>query len=292
MHEIAGVVLAQFQTSGISMAIAAGALIVSIVSYRRSGPRISVNLSTPIIIDPKFPRWHGRAAVIVKITNDGASPMQVQGVYLESPAGRVYGESQPEKGIELPYSLEARGGQLVWLFDRQQLRNTARRDAGESQVAFRAVVESGSARYKSKDVEVVHPLEPRRAPRRKTSLRGRTAKRLGDLFSPRPQVEGLALIDSVDLKQGTYGLRVKNFGGGVARGATVELLRHLDSGSMERIGQPIPVGAIVRHRTVTIAVPLQEEEELYWYLRYKGRVRAGAGAMTWQEALELQKNDS
>lgn len=274
------------------MVIAAGALVVSLVSYRRSGPRIRVKLSTPIIIDPKFPRWHGRAAVIVTITNDGASPMQIQRVYLESPAGRVSGEPQPDRGITLPHSLEARGGQLVWLFDRQQLRNTARSDARESQVSFRAVVESGSAKYRSKDVEVVHPLEPRKAPRRKSSLRDKAVRRFEDLFSPRPQVEGFARVDSIDLDSGTYGLPVKNFGGGVTRGATVELIRHLDSGSKERIGQPIPVGAISRHGSVTIHVPLQEEAELYWYIRYKGRLRGGAGAITRQEALELTKDDA
>lgn len=289
MTALMEVVATQMRSGGLSIAIAAGALVLSIASYRRSGPRVRVALSKAIIIDPKAPRWHGRSAVIVKITNDGASPIQVQQVYLDSPAGRVTGEPQPNKDYKLPYSLEARGGQLVWLFDRQALRDTAGRDAGEEQVQYVAVMESGTSKYKSKDVEVVHPLEPRKLARRDRRFGEKLIEKARDIFTPRPQVEGLTRVDTIDLTSGSYGFRVRNFGGGLARQLTVELMRQDENGKMERLGEPIPIPSIWRHRTVTVTVPLQDEGGLSWYLRYKGRARVGAGAMTKAEAVELQK---
>lgn len=288
MNEVLDVLVGQFKTSGLSMTIAAGALVLSLVSYRRSGPRVRVTLSTAIMVNPDVPRWHGHSAVIATITNDGASPIQVQRVYLDSSAGRVTGVPQPSRGLKLPHSLEARGGQLTWLFDRQDCRDAAGRDAGESQVAFVAVVESGTSKYKSKDVEVVHPLEPRKLPSRNRRLREKLKEKIRDALDPHPQVEGLTRIDTINLDSDSYGFRVRNFGGGVVRGATVELMRHNESGAMERIGQPIPLPPVWRHQTVTVTVPLQDEEELFWHIRYRGRAGAGAGAMTRTEAIDFQ----
>lgn len=267
----------------IPILISLASFIFAVFAFRSSRPRVSVSLSSAILIDQGGSDWDGRSAVILVVTNSGASPVQLQGVELVSRVGRLQGRANPQT-LALPSAIEANGGRGTWLFDRNELRALARRDGGEEQVQFRGVIISGRTHYRSRSVEVVHPLEPQKLPNRKALMAVRLRRWVESWTTPRVQPDLFISLDSVDLVGRTYGVEVRNHGGGVARGVTLELMREREEvngqSRMERIIDPIPVGWVLRNRSRVVRVPLQEEAGRTWWLRYKGQALSGVSAQT------------
>lgn len=238
------------------------------------------------MVAPPSSRWSGRAVAVVTVTNDGASPVRVQRVFMRSSSRSVVGEYQGAGS--LPCSIEPYGGRAVWYFDRQTLRDAAAADGGDQSVSFQAVVASGTKTFKSRDVEEVHPNEPLQQPKHRQSFVSRQRRRWRDWTSPHLIPGMVTRLDSIDLAAGTYELQVHNLGGGLARGATLELLRSRDgSHRRERVGEPTPVGRLFRHKSKTLTVSLQDEAGLFWYVRHRGSVGQGTSAMTRVEAEAL-----
>src|SRR5699024_12545204 len=109
--------------------------------------------------------------------------------------------------------------------DLFEMRNFAAKDAGNTEVNFRAVVKSGGKKLKSRTVEPVHPNEPQQVPRRKPPLWERMKSFFKDLFVPRliPQsAHGWgSRIEDIDLENNRYRIQVSNLGGGIVRGAVL-----------------------------------------------------------------------
>lgn len=279
-------VIEQLSSTWIANIVAIVAIGLSATALKRSGPHVRVQLKSAIMMGQGPSRWNGRSAVIVTVTNNGSSPVRIQRVSLSSVSGGVAGEPAPGTPA-LPCSIEAHGGSGVWLFDRQDLRETAAHNAGEEEVSFRATVLSGSVKYTSKQVETVHPDEPAKQPRKKLGRMERMCIRLSALVRPHVQPINAVVVDGIHFEKNTYELCIRNFGGGFARGATLELLSDEESGRRKRIAPPIKVPTLWRRRSVLLTVPLQEQEGLTWWIRYQGRLMSGVGAMTRAEASRL-----
>lgn len=76
---------------------------------------------------------------------------------------------------------------------------------------------------------------------------------------------------------------MSNLGGGIARGAELELHASSSSGTYrrERVGEPIPLPCLGRKQERLIWVPFAEEEGQTWWIRFKGRIsEQGVGANT------------
>lgn len=258
------------------------ALIVSILAFRRSGPRVTVTLSSAMLASHD-PRWNGRSAAVIDVTNDGARPIQIQSVYLISAAGAIGGETVGK--ISMPYSLQAYGGTQHWYIDRDKLRRIARSDGGEEVVEFRAIVQSGRRKYHSKTTESVHPLEPQKTASTRLPFRDRLRMRVRWWVKPAPQLMYISKINEVDVRNGRAHVFVYNAGGVVAHGLTLELMEQTTEGR-RRLLPRISVPPVRRRKTVDVEVPLVDRPGLLWCLRVRGRARASQGAMTKSKAAE------
>lgn len=274
----------------IPIGISLASLGFAILAFRSSRPRVRVTMKSAFLVGESGTRWANRSAVFVEVTNKGASPVQVQAVELVSAAGSLTGESNPHTQ-SVPCAIEGNGGRGIWLFDRYEMRAVARADGGDQQIEFRAVVTSGRTRYRSRDVEAVHPLEPTRTPMWRAGARARIGTFINSWARPRLQVDMITRVEFIDLKAGTYRVGVTNHGGGIARGVTLELMRERQGPvgrlELERVGPPVPVGWIARKKTRTVTIPLQDEEDLTWWVRHDGRARSGTGATTRRTATEI-----
>ena len=280
--------------SGFANVIALLAFAMSLYALWRSAPRLKVELrGGGIIIDPKVPRWNGKPTSFVTVTNHGQAPAYVQSVYLISRLGslRAHYVNSHQHDVEEersgPVEIAPNGGSETWIVDRFEMRDFAAKDAGNTEVNFRAVVKSGGKKLKSRTVEPVHPNEPQQVPRRKPPLWERMKSFFNDLFVPRlfPQsAHGWgARIEDIDLENNRYRIRVSNLGGGIARGAELELHASSSSGTYrrERVGEPIPLPCLGRKQERLIWVPFAEEEGQTWWIRFKGRIsKQGLGANT------------
>lgn len=274
------------------------ALIVSVRAFRKSGPRLTVKLGGSVIVDSKVPRWNLQPVEFVTVTNRGAAPAYVQSVYLESSRGSVPAnyvdvvDYDVEEDRSKPIEIAANGGKEVWMVHRQQLRDLAARHASDTEVKFRARVESGGKKLKSRTSEIVHPNEPRQVPTRKQSVYSRSKKLLQSYFIPKPvpdYVGGRGLrVEDLDLAKGQYQILVKNEGGGVVRGATLELLASTQDGNPRkvRVGEPISIPALRSRQAHPVWVPLADDGEWAWWVRFNGKISGnGLGAVT-REAAE------
>ena len=218
--------------SGFANVVALLAFAVSLYALRRSAPRLKVELrGGGIIIDPKVPRWDGKPTSSVTVTNHGQAPAYVQSVYLTSRLGslRAHYVNSHQHDVEEersgPVEIAPNGGSETWIVDRFEMRDFAAKDAGNTEVNFRAVVKSGGKKLKSRTVESVHPNEPQQVPRRKPPLWERMKSFFKDLFVPRliPQsAHGWgSRIEDIDLENNRYRIQVSNLGGGIVRGAVL-----------------------------------------------------------------------
>lgn len=262
--------------------LSTGALIVSILAFRRSGPKVTVTLSSVMLVGQNS-KWGSMPAAVIDVTNDGTRPIQVQSVSLVSAAGSVRAEKLGK--VSRPISLQAYGGTQHWYVRRDDLRRVARSDGGEKPVEFRAVVQSGRRKYKSRTTESVHPLEPQKSADRRLPFCDRLSSRVQGWISPSPQVMGVSTLTEEDFRNERAHLLVHNSGGGIARGLTLELMERTDDGR-RRILSPISVPSIRRRKTVSVEVPLVDRPNLFWYLRFRGRTTIGQGAMTKSRAAE------
>lgn len=280
--------------SGFANVVALLAFAVSLYALRRSAPRLKVELrGGGIIIDPKVPRWDGKPTSSVTVTNHDQAPAYVQSVYLTSRLGslRAHYVNSHQHDVEEersgPVEIAPNGGSETWIVDRFEMRDFAAKDAGNTEVNFRAVVKSGGKKLKSRTVEPVHPNEPQQVPRRKPPLWERMKSFFKDLFVPRliPQsAHGWgSQIEDIDLENNRYRIQVSNLGGGIVRGAVLELHASSSSGTYrrERVGEPIPLPCLGRKQERLIWVPFAEEEDQTWWIRFKGRTsKQGVGANT------------
>lgn len=279
--------------SAFSNLVALAAFGISLYALRKSVPRLKVELREGIIADPKVPRWSGKPAVFVTVTNQGAAPAYVQSVYLASRLGSLrahYVDSHKhdvEEERSGPVEIAPHGGSERWIVSRFEMRDFAARDAGDTEVEFRAVVKSGGKELQSRTVEPVHPNEPQQVAQRKPPLRERVKSLFKALFVPWPVPTSAAGWGSrgedIDLEKNQYRIRVQNLGGGVVRGAVLELHASSPLGThrRERIGDPIPLPRLGRKQERLIWVPFAEEEGQTWWIRFKGRTSTqGVGAAT------------
>src|SRR5699024_4446684 len=149
--------------SGFANVVALLAFAVSLYALRRSAPRLKVELrGGGIIIDPKVPRWGGKPTSSVTVTNHGQAPAYVQSVYLTSRLGSTradYVNSHPPHGDEersWPVEMAPNGGSETWIVDTFEMRDSAAKEAGNTEANCRAVVKSGGKKLKTRTVEPVH----------------------------------------------------------------------------------------------------------------------------------------
>ena len=284
--------------SAFSNLVALAAFIVSLYALRKSAPRLKVELRGSTVIDPKVPRWSGKPAAFVKVTNDGAAPAYVQSVYLTSRLGslRAHYVNSHKHDVEEersgPVEIAPNGGAELWIVNRFEMRDFAAREAGDTEVKFRAVVKSGRRKLKSRAVESVHPNEPQQVPQRKQPWRDRVKILFKELFIPWPIPVSAAgygsRMEDIDLQRNRYRIRVKNLGGGVVRGAVLEL--HASSPSAtyrrERIGEPIPLPCLGRKQERLMWVPFAKEEDQTWWIRFNGRTSTQGVEATTREQVE------
>lgn len=283
--------------SAFSNLVALASFAVSAYALQKSSPRLKVELSGSLIIDPKLPRWNGKPAEFITVTNYGAAPAYVQRAYLTSRLGGVpahHVDSQKhdvEEGRSGPVKVAPNGGVEHWIVDRFELRDFAARDAGDTVVNFRAVVDAGGKKLKSRTVEPVHPNEPRQVAQRKPSWRERAKNLVKDLFIPQPFLLSASgwgtRMEDLDLENNRYRIRVKNMGGGFVMGAVLELHALSASGTYrrERVGEPIPLPSLGRKQERLVWVPFAEAEGMDWWIRFNGRVSGqGLGATTRERA--------
>lgn len=250
-------------------------LIISVLAFLRSGPKIRVSLTTARNLD------NGRYATFVRVTNNGRVAVHIQTVRLISRLGTATPVSI-HGAPKLPCELPAYGGSEQWGFDRQELRAIAASHAIAQQTEFCAVVTSGRRRYRSKNAELVHGGEPTQTPIRTPPLCKRISLWFRRLIVPRLQIVNGYPIDSIDLNDKTYVLYVRNFGGGLGCGTSLELIKWSKEQSVrERIDLP----GIHRHQTHSVTVPLQADTGLNWALRLPDGRLSGVSI----EALTLGK---
>lgn len=255
---------------------------VSIMAFRRAGPKIQVSLTTP------FNVANGRAATFVRVTNNGSAESQIQSVRLVSKLG-VATPASIHGSPKLPCTLPAHGGSQTWGFDRQDLRTIAASHAVALQTEFRAVVTSGRRNYRGKDAEVVHGGEPTQTPRRTPPSAKRFSGWLRGWTTPRVQIVNAHPVDSVDVQAQTYVLWVRNFGGGLVRGASLVLIKESSNRSGRESAahqQPIRLPSIRRHQTRSVTVPMQMEKGLAWTIRLRDGLltNVSVSALTLDEA--------
>ncbi len=269
-------------SSLIAAVVALASLALSILAFRRSGPKIRVSLTSA------FNLANGRAALFVRVMNNGPAAIQIQTVRLVSRLGHAVPTSI-HGAPKLPCEIPAYGGSQQWGFDRQELRTIAASHAIAQQTEFRAVVTSGLRSYTSKDTELVHGGEPHQSPVRKPSLRHRLSLLLRGLIFPQLQIVNVLPLDSIDLNSRTCVLWIRNFGGGLGRGASLELIHSSEDGSVrERVAHQhsIRLPNIRRHKAISVTVPIQVHEGFSWALRLPDGRLSGVsiGALTLREA--------
>lgn len=281
--------------TALSALLSLAALAVSIIALRRSGPRVTVTLSTSILIGEVDSKWHDQSAAIIDVSNDGARAVMLQSVELHSRAGSIRGETVGDSSP--PYTLEAHGGRMRWLVLRDDLRRVARRDGGDKQVEFRAVARSGRRSFRSRMSEAVHPHEPEQLATRREGPREYARRRIANWLTPSIQATFVTNLADIDLSNGRTVVTIRNFGGGLSRRATLELLEEVN-GEHRRVLEPIPIPNLWRGRSARISVPLVERDGLTWWIRRKGHIQTGSGAMTQAQAsdllrahCEIQNND-
>lgn len=292
-REVGGGIGGLVSHSAFANVVALAALIISLWALRKSAPRLKVELGGGVIVDSKVPRWNGNPAAFVTVTNHGLAPAYIQSVYLTSRLGSLpahYVDSHKHEVQEErsgPVEIAPNGGSERWLVNRFEMRDFAARDAGDTEVKFRALVKSGGKKLRSRTVELVHPNEPHQVPKRKLPLKERAKSLFKNLFIPWPIPTSASgwgsRIEDIDLENNRYRIRVKNLGGGVVRGAVLELHASSPLGTYrkERVGEPIPLPYLWRKQERLIWVPFAEEENQTWMIRFRGRISTqGVGATT------------
>ena len=268
--------------------------VLSWYALRQSRPRLHVSQVTARVVDEddSHTEWGGRFAVLITVSNDSARPVRIQSVDLHLSNGRILSGKRGPRTPELPCSIPEFGGQETWLVDYALVLQSSRWDGGEDEVSYRAVSRSGRKRYRSREVEYVHPLAPTKQPEYRGRVTQRAQAWIRRWFVPRLQVEMEVLVAGIDLEARTMLVSVRNFGGGFAHGARLELLEECADGSLKRVAEipPVPVPGLRKNQRRYVKVPIPEHAATWW-IRYKGKALNGVSALTRPEARRIAQKD-
>lgn len=263
------------------------ALVVSVAALRRSSPRLSVRVSTPLIMYSEGTR----AMALVELVNNGGADAIIGRVSLataDGSAGFHFRSSDQDVGPSLPHRLEAHGGRGTWAFDYNQLRQSYITTVRDGDLVLRASVVVGSRVYRSRrSISVARPGETGTQPTRWARLQST----VGGFRHPRTQLLGWTDISSIDLEAGRTPLAARNFGWRWGRPFTATLVATKErSGAQERVPnvEQVRFPRIRPRSEYRVMVPLADDPplgvSLWWSITSGPGVGGGVGAMTWSEA--------
>lgn len=268
--------------------VTVASFVLALLAFVRTRPRVHVGLRAYIALS-NDPRFAGQSVIEVSVANNGPSPLYLQDVRLQDRRGRDF-VSVPHAlrdGYRLPCKVESNGDLGVWLLGRDDLRASVHNYAGP--VEYRAVVRSGRRKYRSRERLSVHPEEPRRTSSQPVSVIGRARDLVRSNFEPRVQFDMMMRREDLDLERNTVRLHVVNFGGGLARRASLELWQDDGAGGGSRVeseeSRALP--AVFRHKRCDVEVPLQEDSGRMWWIRYRDVRTMGTSALTRTDAAGL-----
>lgn len=265
--------------------LALAALLVSILAFRRGGPKLSVTATRTTVLFDEPP--DSRYMVFVQVKNDGGASAQVGRVLLRNTDGNETFHFSKSTGVgpSLPHTLESHGGIANWMFDYNELQQSYVRAPRDDELVLRAHVVVGSRTYRAPTrIVVVPPGVYSRA----QSLRERLSLR------PRVQFDSWFAPGDIDLDGGTVTLTASNYGRWWSKPFTVTLLSESED-PFHRT--PVPGVPKIRfpriaprrdHKTrVSLLEDPSEGTVLRWAVTSGPGLGSGPAAMTWAHARDI-----
>ncbi len=263
------------------------AIIISVVAYRSSLPRLKVSANGPVMLvgPPTL-----RGAVQVRVDNNGGASALVRRVSLRSVDSNVF--ASPDRTLpnpELPFAVDAHGGVAVWNFDYRQLQRDADVTFRETPLAVRAEIEVGSKRYRQRGrVWVNVPGDSRLIESRWARVRRRCRRWIDEPVGfPIPQTIG---------DDGRVALTIRKHGRGQVRPFAFTLVKELPDGRHERVRdvEQVPVPRIWPWQTeVIVSAPIVDDAgepvgvQFWWTVTNRSGAGNGFSALRTSELPQI-----